>query len=379
MTDLQEKVQKLHESRLKAQTEPNSLQQKISDSIANADRRVKVEHLVKEAEDAMTRAFSKNKQIFALASKTTNAEALKADLEQWLKEVTEQNDERLRKAREYIDACPAADEKSHSSVGTVNEKASKRSSKSRTSSQKQKELVLAMQRREGALRLAKQRHEFARKRLEEKQALQLEEMAEENRRKLAEAKITELQLTENLSEASDEFHETPSRISKHSRQTESQIVTDWVNNLNSEPPQAVTTESNTVAESSNPPAFPTITEVVQSGYPSQLAALAPALNTSPSEQQLNFFAVSFPRIVITNSSPPSLAAVNQLPSVHIPSAVAPTTSTTVSPRNSDPISAFANTTVGYSSQPLLTIPSNHAIPNLSDWTFPAGNSLPLTQ
>ena len=109
MTDLQEKVQKLHDSRLKAQTELNSLQQKISDSITNADRRIKVERLVKEAEDAMTRAFSKNEQIFALASKTTNAEALKADLEQWLKEVTEQNDEILRKTRKYIDACPAAD------------------------------------------------------------------------------------------------------------------------------------------------------------------------------------------------------------------------------------------------------------------------------
>ena len=145
---------------------------------------------MKEAEEAMTSAFSKNEQIFALASKTTNAEALKADLEQWLKEVAEQNNEIFRKAREYIDAFPAADEKSHSSVGTVNEKASKRSSistKSKTSSQKQKELVLAMQRREelerqseNALRLAKQRHEFARKRIEEEQELQLEEMAEKN-------------------------------------------------------------------------------------------------------------------------------------------------------------------------------------------------------
>ena len=69
MADLQEKVQKLHESRLKAQTELNSLQQKISDSLANADRRVKVERLVKDAEDAMMRAFSKNEQIFGLASK----------------------------------------------------------------------------------------------------------------------------------------------------------------------------------------------------------------------------------------------------------------------------------------------------------------------
>ena len=90
-------------------------------------------------------------QMFSLASKTTNSETLKAELEQWLKEFTEQNDETLRQARDYIEACPAADERSHSSVGTVNEKLSKRSSmstKSKTSYQKQKkELVLAMQRR----------------------------------------------------------------------------------------------------------------------------------------------------------------------------------------------------------------------------------------
>ena len=391
MTDLQEKVQKLHESRLKAQTELNSLQQKISDSITNADRRVKVERLVKEAEDAMTKAFNKNEQIFSLASKTSNAENLKADLELWLKEVTEQNDEILRKARDYTDACPATDEKSHSSVGTVNGKTSKRSSistKSKTSSQKQKKLVLAMQRREelarqseNALRLAKQRHEFARKRLEEEQALQLEEMADENRRKLAEARTTELELTENLSEAPDEFHETLPRISKHSRQTASQRVSDWVKDVNSEPPQAVTTESNIVAESSNLPAVPTITEVVQSSYPNQLAALAPGLNTLPSEPQLNITAVKFPRPVITNSSPPSLAAVNQLPPLHIPSAVAPTTSTIVPPATQT-LSMPSRTqqfVVPVTSQPLLTIPSSHAIPNLSAWTFPAGKSLPTTQ
>ena len=260
-----------------------------------------------------------------------------------MKEVTEQNDEVLRKAREYIDACPAADEKSHSSVGTVNEKASKRSSismKSKTSSQKQKELVLAMQRREelarqseNALRLAKQRHEFARKRLEEEQALQLEKTEEENRRKLAEARITELELTENLSEAPDEFHETLSRISKHSRQTASQRVSDWVNHVNSEPPQAVTTEANAEVESSNPPVASTtpITEVVQSGYPNQLTALASGLNTFPPEQQLNVAAVNFSMPVITNSSPPSLAAVSHLPFRHVSSAAAPTTSTTVPP------------------------------------------------
>ena len=283
---------------------------------------------------------------------------------------------------------------SHSSVGTVNEKASKRSSistKSKTSSQKQKELVLAMQRREelarqseNALRVAKQRHEFARKRLEEEQALQLEEMAEENRRKLAEARITELELTENLSEAPDEFHETLSRISKHSRQTASQRVSDWVNDVNSEPPQAVTTEANAEAESSNPPVASTtpITEVVQSGYPNQqLAALASGLNTFPPEQQLNVAAVNFSMPVITNSSPPSLGAVNHLPFRHVPSAAAPTTSTTVPPVSQAPNlpSQTQQPVIPITTQTLLTIPSSHAVPNLSAWTFSAGNSLPITQ
>ena len=393
MTDLQENVQKLYESRLKAQTELNSLQQKIFDSIANADRRVKLERLVKEAEDSMTRAFSKNEQVFALASKTTNAEALKAYLEQWLKMVTELNDEILRKAREYIDACPAADEKSHSSVGTVNKKASKRSSistKSKTSSQKQKELVLAIQRREelarqseNALRLAKQRHEFARKRLEEEQALQLEEMAEESRRKLAEARITELELTENLSQAPDECHETLSRLSKHSRQTASQRVSDWVNDVNSEPPQAVTTDANALAESSNPPVASTTptTEVVQSGYPNQLAALVSGLSTFTPEQPLNVAAVNFSLPVITNSSRPSLAAVSHLPFRHVPSAAAPTTSTTVPPISQTPNSPSQTQqpVISITTQPQLTIPSSHAVPNLSAWTFPVGNSLPMTQ
>ena len=157
-------------------------------------------------------------------------------------------------------------------------------------------------------------------------------------------------------------------------------MSDWDNDVNSEPQQAVTTESNIVAESSNPSAVPTKTEVVQSGYPIYLAALAPGLNTLPSEKQLNVTAVNFPRPVITNSSPPSLAAVNQLPPLHIPSAVAPTSSTTVPPATQT-LSVPSQTqqlVIPVNSQPLSTIPSSHAVPNLSAWTFTAGNSLPTT-
>ena len=73
MTDSQqEKVQKLHGNRLKAQTELNFLQQKILDSITNGDRRVRVERLVKETEDAMTKASNRNEQLITLASTTSD-------------------------------------------------------------------------------------------------------------------------------------------------------------------------------------------------------------------------------------------------------------------------------------------------------------------
>ena len=85
---------------MNAQTELNTLQQKILDSITNRDRRVRVERLVKETEDALTESYHRNEQMVTLASKTTDSETIIADLETWLSEVTEQNDEFLRKARE---------------------------------------------------------------------------------------------------------------------------------------------------------------------------------------------------------------------------------------------------------------------------------------
>ena len=152
MTDSQqEKVQKLHENQLEAQTELNTLQQKKLDSITNGDRRVRVERFVKETEDAMTKAFTRNDQLLTLASKTSDSETIQTDLEKWLSEVTEQNDEVLRRACEYNDSCIGSDVKSHSSVGTVNKSASKRSSTSvetKTLSQRQEDLLLATHRRD---------------------------------------------------------------------------------------------------------------------------------------------------------------------------------------------------------------------------------------
>ena len=406
MTDSQhEKVQKLHENRLKAQTELNTLQQKILDSITNGDRRVRVERLVKETEDAMTKAFTRNEQLITLAFKTSDSETVQADIEKWLREVTEQNDEVLRKAREYIDSCTESDVKSHSSVGTVNKSASKRSSTSsrtKTSSQRQKDLLLATQRREelerqnaNAIRLAKQKQEVARKqlerekeRLEEEQALQLEELEEENRRKLVEAKLTELELTDDLSQVTDEFHETLSRISTHSKQTTSQRVSDWINEVNepdsvSNQPQTNTVDLNNVPGSSNTAVILESNDVVRMRQATlEMRSLADG-NIGPRQSQIPQIGISSNSTILRpNSTPPSFAAINPLPMFQLPTVS--TTSNTVSSVtvpvvNQQPLTMFSQvqpSVAPTTTRTQVNIPSSHVIPNLSAWTFPAPSSFP---
>ena len=399
MTDSQqEKVQKLYDNRLKAQTELNTLQQKILDSITNGDRRVRVERLVKETEDAMTKAFTRNEQLITLASKTSDSETVQADLEKCLREVTEQNDEILRKAREYIDSCTGSDVKSRSSVGTVNKSASKRSStsgKTKTSSQRQKDLLLATQRREelerqnaNAIRLAKQKQEVALKqlerekqRLEEEQALQLEELEEENRRKLAEAKLTELELTDDLSQATDEFRETLSRISTHSKQTTSQRVSDWVNEVNE--PDSVSNQPQTNTVNLNNVTGPESNDGVQMRQATlEMRSLAD-VNIGLGQSQISPIGTSTVyTIPKPNSTPPSLAAVNPLPNFQLPTVT--TTSNTVSSVtvpvvNQQPLTMSSQIQPSFAPATTMTqvnIPTSHVIPNLSAWTFPAPSSFP---
>ena len=390
---------------MKAQTELNTLQQKILDSITNGDRRVRVERLVKETEDAMTKAFNRNEQLITLASETSDSEAIQADLEKWLSEVTEQSDEVLRKAREHIDSCTGSDVKSHSSVGTVNKSASKRSStsgKTKTSSQRQKDLLLATHRREelerqnpNAIRLAKQKQEVARKhlerekeRLEEEQALQLEELEEENRRKLAEAKLTELELTDDLSQVTDEFHETLSRISKHSKQTTSQRVSDWVNEVNepdsvSNQPQTNTVDLNNVPGSSNTAVILESNDVVRMQQATlEMRSLADG-NIGPRQSQIPQIGISSNSTFLRpNNTPPSFAAINPLPMFQLPTVSTTSnivSSVTVPVVNQQPLTMLSQvqpSVAPATTRTQVNIPSSHVIPNLSAWTFPAPSSFP---
>ena len=193
----------------------------MTEAVNNADRRVRVERLVTSCEEAMTKAFAKNEQLLELAKKTNDPATVTADLEKWLKVTSIQNDGILRSARDYIDQCPNTDNSSQTSVkaATVKTKSSKVSSSkaSKTSSQRQRDLLFAKQKREverqneAALRLAKQ-----------KQELELEQLQEENRKRLAEAHLVELELQEDPSEANEDAHEILSRLSRTTDASETQ-------------------------------------------------------------------------------------------------------------------------------------------------------------
>ena len=120
----------------------------------------------------MTKALSKNEHLLELAKKSNDPASTSADLEKWLHETTVNNNEILKRAREYIDEQPQSEKLSQYSqkTATVRTKSSKTSSSklSKTSSQRQPDLIIAQQRQEeiekqneaSSLRLAKQKQEL---------------------------------------------------------------------------------------------------------------------------------------------------------------------------------------------------------------------------
>ena len=240
-----EKIQKLFDGRLKAETELKKVQNEIIDAVNNSERRVRVERLVTYCDELMTKAFSKNEELLDLAKKTKDPASTTADLEKWLHETTVNNDEILKRARENIDENPQSDKLSQNSrkTTTVRTKSNKASSSksSKTSSQRQRDLIIAQQRREeiekqneASLRLAKQKQELElekqeleiekmkeeqerlrkqQERLRKEQELRVLELEEENRKRLAEATLAEMELREDLSDLHVDVHDTLSRLS----------------------------------------------------------------------------------------------------------------------------------------------------------------------
>ena len=86
-----QKVKKIYESCAKVESELKRYQQQLAEAVDSTEKKVRVEHLVKSCEEAMTKAIGKHEQLY-FADKTTEPDALKDDFESWLRDVTVEND-----------------------------------------------------------------------------------------------------------------------------------------------------------------------------------------------------------------------------------------------------------------------------------------------
>ena len=160
---------------------------------------------------------SKNDQLLALAAKTEQAEKNKAEVEEWLETVNKRHDDYKKNARKYIDSV--LDTYSSSKLSHHSKKSSAGRTTSNASTLRRKEPLLAKLRREekeenkAAARIAEREYEiemalrerelaerkhdmelFAKKRQND-----LEKIPKENRKRLIEVKIQEIDLMDSES------------------------------------------------------------------------------------------------------------------------------------------------------------------------------------
>ena len=98
------KLKKLFNARSNLKSELRNIYKDIKDATDSQDRRVKVERLVSKLKDVFSKLLLKNEELFDLASKAENPDSIYPVLEQWLDDVTKNNDKFLLAARSYIDS-----------------------------------------------------------------------------------------------------------------------------------------------------------------------------------------------------------------------------------------------------------------------------------
>ena len=209
MAEHQEKLKKLFNARSNLESDLCSIHKDIIDAIDRQDRRAKVERLVFKLKDVFSKLVEKNEELFDLASKAENPNSIYPVLEQWLDDVTKNNDKFLLAARSYIDSVAHRDTVCEGVKPQGQSKRSSRRTASWMSSQCKQDFLMAKLKREeakkqeqAAMRLAKQKHEIAMRKKEleiQMEQMALQELEEDHRQRVAAAKLDEAELMENHS------------------------------------------------------------------------------------------------------------------------------------------------------------------------------------
>ena len=209
---LDQKVKKLYAARLKREAELHAIHQDILHCINNQSRRVKVERLVTKFKEAFMTVVDKNEDLIAFAGKTEYPSALVPSLESYLEAMTTKNDKILTSTRNYINSADDKVSEFQEPRAPILSRLPLIMTSSKTSSQRKHDYVIAKMRREeiekqneAAIRLAKQ-----------KKQMELDELEENNRKRLAEATLQEFEMLDAVSNGSQSETTASARSSMRS-------------------------------------------------------------------------------------------------------------------------------------------------------------------
>ena len=218
---LDQKVKKLYAARSKREAELHAIHEDILHCITNQSRRVKVERLVTKCNEAFMTVVDKNEDLIAFAGKTEDPSALVPSLESYLEAMTTKNDKILTSARNYINSADDKVSEFQEPRASIRSRLPSLMTSSKTSSQRKHDYVIAKMKREeiekqneAAIRLAKQ-----------KKQMELDELEENNRKRLAEATLQEFELLDAVSKGSQSETTASARSSMRSEKA----VQDWIN------------------------------------------------------------------------------------------------------------------------------------------------------
>ena len=96
-------------ARSNLESELSSIKKDITDAIDRQNRRFIVQRLVSMLMDVFRKLVQKKEELFDLASKAENPNSIYPVLEQWLDDVTKNNEKFLFAARRYIDSVADRD------------------------------------------------------------------------------------------------------------------------------------------------------------------------------------------------------------------------------------------------------------------------------
>ena len=218
---LDQKVKKLYAARSKRGAELHAIHEDILHCINNPSRRVKVERLVTKCNEAFLTVVDKNEDLIAFAGKTEDPSALVPSLESYLEAMTTKNDNILTSARNYINSADDKVSEFQEPRASIRSRFPSLMASSKTSSQRKHDYVIAKMKREeiekqneAAIRLAKQ-----------KKQMELDELEENNRKRLAEATLQEFELLDAVSKGSQSETTASARSSMRSEKA----AQDWIN------------------------------------------------------------------------------------------------------------------------------------------------------